>query len=381
MQQPQEPSPDQSDWSPTISRRRFNEALLLGAGTLAAGAILLIPANPATAAATYLSTFDQQRYYTYPHQNGFFDGGRQVVLGQMGSAGRASLWVHDIPAGTSRKIADFVLPGTRNHVYYDVAENRPVLAASDITALWTVDLAQAVPMLRKLYTPPPGNSLDDIVSINADASTILAAYRPSGANYPTTVVRVGAGDGRATLLFTKNFRANHLQYSPNDPSWFGFARDQGNINRVWGCHPIAAPQGKLLWNQKSPTGGDLRVGHEVWCRHDLSLVVVAYQSSPGTPPGLYQVWPDGRSRLVQAADNYVHCNISRDGRYAVVDTTTGGVVLVDMAGKASPRELADTRIAPHPRHPHPRFTPDGSQIIFTDTNASNQTRVAMVAVA
>jgi hypothetical protein len=75
------------------------------------------------------------------------------------------------------------------------------------------------------------------------------------------------------------------------------------------------------------------------------------------------------------------CNISRDGDYAVVDTQGGAIVVISMTGQAAPRELARTRVAPHPRHPHPHFTPNGSQIIFTDTNASNQTRVAMVAVA
>lgn len=365
-----------------VSRRTFNRGLLLAAGPVVAGAAAWLPGRSAAAATpTYLSTFDQQRYFTYPHQNGFFDAGGKIVLGQMDGAGRASLWVHDLPVGTSQKIADFVLPGTRSHLYYDVAESVPTLAATDTAALWIVDLTQAVPTPRRLYAPPSGNVLDDCVSIRPDASAILAAYRPSGANYPTTVVRVSPSDGSATRLFTKYFRANHLQYSPRDASWFGFSRDQGNIDRVWGHHPTKAPQGRLLWNQKSPTGGDLRVGHEVWCRHDLSIVGVAYPASPGTPRGLYQVRLDGSSRVVQAADNYNHCNISRDGRLAVADTTTGGVVLVDMAGQVPPRELADTRVASHPRHPHPHFTPDGAKVVYNDTDSSNRIRVAMVAIA
>jgi hypothetical protein len=273
------------------------------------------------------------------------------------------------------------MPGTRDFVYYDIAESRRLLAVSDTSSLWTVDLAQTTPTIRKLYTPPAGQSLDDLVSIRSDASTILAAFRPTGANHPTTVVRIRVSDGAATTLFTKYFRANHLQYSPNNSAWFGFARDQGNRDRVWGWHQTIAPVGKLLWNQKSATGGDLLVGHEVWCRHDLSLLVVAYPASPGMPRGLYQVRPDGTSRVVRASDNYVHCNVSRDGRFAVVDTTTGGIVVIDMAGQTPPRELADTRIAPHPRHPHPHFTPDGTKIIYNDTNSANQIRVAMVPVA
>jgi hypothetical protein len=215
------------------------------------------------------------------------------------------------------------VPGTRDYVYYDIAEDRGLLAASDTTSLWTIDLTRAAAAPRRLYTPPPGNSLDDLVSVRHDASTVLAAYRPTGANSPTTVVRVRVGDGAATRLFSKNFRANHLQHSPHDPAWFGFARDQGNRDRVWGYHPSAAPGGRLLWDQRSPSGGELLVGHEVWCRHDLSVLVVAYPASPGSPRGLYQVRPDGTSRLVQSSDDYRHCNVRRDGRFAVVDTRGG----------------------------------------------------------
>ena len=90
--------------------------------------------------------------------------------------------------------------------------------------------------------------------------------------------------------------------------------------------------------------------------------------------------PNGTSRLVQAADNYSHCNVRRDGRYAVVDTGGGGVVLIDLAGRARPRQLADTGFAPHPRHPHPHFTPDGTKVIYNDTDASRRVRVAIVPI-
>ena len=209
-----------------VPRRAFNKSLSLAAGALVVGAAVGSPARRAAAAApTYLSTFGQQRYFTYPHQNAFFDGGRKVVLGQVDGPGRSSLWVQDIGGGTARRIGSFTFPGTRDYVYYDIADSRPLLATSDTRSLWTIDLAQATPTPRRLYTPPRGNSLDDLVSIRHDASAILAAYRPTGANSPTTVVRVRVSDGAATRLFSKTFRANHLQYSRNDPTWFGFARD------------------------------------------------------------------------------------------------------------------------------------------------------------
>lgn len=79
--------------------------------------------------------------------------------------------------------------------------------------------------------------------------------------------------------------------------------------------------------------------------------------------------------------HYLHCNVRRDGRFAVVDTKSGGIVLIDMTRQVKPRQLADTRLDRHPRHPHPHFTPDGTKVIYNDTNTSNQVRVAMVPIA
>jgi hypothetical protein len=106
------------------------------------------------------------------------------VLGQIDGPGRSSLWVQDIGGGTARRIGSFTFPTTRDYVYYDIAEDRELLAASDTKSLWTIDLTQATPTPRRLYTPPRGNSLDDLVSIRHDASTILAAYRPTGPTRP-----------------------------------------------------------------------------------------------------------------------------------------------------------------------------------------------------
>jgi hypothetical protein len=56
-------------------------------------------------------------------------------------------------------------------------------------------------------------------------------------------------------------------------------------------------------------------------------------------------------------------------------------VLIDMAGRLRPRQLADTRATTHPRHVHAHFTPDGTRVVYNDTNASNQVRVAVVPIA
>ncbi|MFO1075435.1 MAG: hypothetical protein U1E17_22595 [Geminicoccaceae bacterium] len=341
---------------------------------------MLAPTDAAAdVAKTYLSSVGQGRYFAYPHQNAFLDGGARAVVGQIDGPGRASLWLLTLASGRSVKIAGFDLIGSRNFVYYDIAEDTELLATSDERSIWTVNLRRTPYAARRLYTVPSGYMLDDLVSIRQDGSAVVAGIRPIGRLAPVTGIRVRTSDGAVTRLLTKAFFANHWQHSPNNQSWIGFSRDQGNRQRIWGYHASQAPSGRLLWNQRSPTGGELLVGHELWCRHDLTILAVAYRSSPGGPRGLYQVWPDGRSRLVQSANNYAHCNVSRDGRRAVVDTTTGGVIVMNLSGRAAARQLADTYVRNmHPYHAHPHFTPDGRKIIYTDTNAAGQVRVTMI---
>lgn len=363
---------------PGLSRRG-----LLAAGVGALGAAAGLGARPAEAAAPiYLSGFARNRYFAYSHNNAFFAGGRKVVLGQRDGPGKASLWARDFLTGINTKIADFEVPVTRDYIYYDVSDDGRLLVASDLTTLWAIDLTAATPTRRRLYTAPPGNELDRLASVRFDAGAVLTGYRPIDATKPGTAVRVRVSDGRATQIFTKAFGITHLQYSPKDVSWIGFAPGQGARSKVWGYNRLLAPGGRLLWDQMGADGRELLVGHTVWCRHALSALTVAYGSSPGSPRGLYEVRVDGGVRLVQEADDYSHCNVSRDGRRAVVDTDGGGIVLVDMVGLVPPRLLARTRCLTHPAHPHPAFTPDGSKVIFTDTEAATgRTRVAMIPIA
>ncbi len=71
---------------------------------------------------------------------------------------------------------------------------------------------------------------------------------------------------------------------------------------------------------KQPEG--LHFGHERWAHHAVGAVVVAYGVSPAEPRGLYWTSPDDPSgRLLSRGDRYWHCDVSRDGTLAVVDTT------------------------------------------------------------
>ena len=113
--------------------------------------------------------------------------------------------------------------------------------------------------------------------------------------------------------------------------------------------------------------------------------MVAYGVSPAGPRGLYEVFADDRpARLISPGERDYHCDVSRDGRWAVVDTTGPhdapgcgwenaldicDILIVDM--KTGRREfLARSRQYKfHPRHPHPVFSPDGSTIFYNEAES------------
>jgi Tol biopolymer transport system component len=125
------------------------------------------------------------------------------------------------------------------------------------------------------------------------------------------------------------------------------------------------------------------VGHERWKFHEPGAVVVGYGASRGEPRGIYEVSTSSRSRLVSEGDRDLHVNISRDGRWIVVDTSgphdqpgkgwedvngVSDILLIDAASGAR-RWLARTRLgARHPYHPHPCFSPDGRHIYFNEAS-------------
>lgn len=112
--------------------------------------------------------------------------------------------------------------------------------------------------------------------------------------------------------------------------------------------------------------------------HRPGAVVVAYGESEAGPRGLWQVLPDGEARLVSPGERDWHCGISRDGKWAVVDTSgpadapgrgwqnagrESSIVAVDTeTGERT--LLATTGHEPHPYHPHPSITPDGRSVVF-----------------
>ncbi|MEU6998039.1 hypothetical protein [Nonomuraea sp. NPDC046570] len=371
-----------------ITRRGLARGTLLG---LAASA-LPTPAEATVAEESFLtrplSTFDQRRYFTYPTHNGFSREGARLVLGQL-EAGTTSLWELDPRTNRDRFLARFSTPPSDRNpfVWWNVHGGRLVTCAEN--AVWLIDLTAARPEPVRLYTPPAGRALSVVVNLHPGGDRVLCSHYPAPITTgPTTAVEIDLDGGGSRDVFEGGVFATHFQYSARDPAWIGYSLGGGV--RAWATHPVHAPRGELIWDQAA-AGVPLGT-HEVWkSRAETGCLIVGVG---GPAAGLWMAYPDDRpDRLLQrgpegANGAYNHCDISADGRWAVVDTngrqgsaagSTGAVALVDLSGEHPPRTLGLAGWgAAHPGHPHPSFSPDGRRVAYTDTEAATgRTRVML----
>ncbi|WP_327091441.1 oligogalacturonate lyase family protein [Nonomuraea sp. NBC_01738] len=324
-------------------------------------------------------------HLTYPHANGFHDG-RLLLARHEAGRGATALVSVDL-GGKDERLVAAIAPrrdGVARPAYPDVAEGTGRAAWIWDDVLYIADEPGAAEIV---YTAA---HLQNVCAITRDGASVVVV-RETGDRW--IFLRIDLATGYATELFTRPWRANHPHHSPFDESWLAYAHEgpaREIPDRVWAWHDGRHVQVLDQAAISAVPGAFVAVGHERWLHHDLGAAVVAYGDSEAGPRGLYFTHPDGRPpRLVAAGERLWHCDVSRDGRWAVADTTgpsdlpgrgwqdAGGVcdvLLVEVATGHQVR-LARTTATSHPDHPHPIFTPAGDEILF-----NHQGSVAAVAL-
>lgn len=348
---------------------------------------VLSPLPPSQTAAGRVWESPPNCYFAYPHNFGFAPGsGNPIIAQRAGPKVTYQEW--DYRTGDLRPI---VQTGVGD-MYYEVSEgsgrlffikdktkivSAPINGAGGDQQEYDIHFESTQRMEELLSTKHNGDKLlYAIRTPNADQKTIKSA----------TTFELDVASGEKTAILDMPFDADHQHYCPHDEQWIAFAHD-GDITRsldaVWGLHR-AGPQKPgapmRLWDERAPDGGSLLVGHARWAFHRTGALVVAYPSSQGHPRGLYFVNAAARkAELVSSSDYDWHCNISRSGRWAVVDTkppqnrkteddgrVISDIVLVNMATGRRHWVARSHAHEKHPYHPHPHFTPDGASVIYND---------------
>lgn len=339
-------------------------------------------------------------YLPYPHSNAFLNE-NQVLLIQQGRDGWkivAGSWQeNEWRESDARTVVRLNAEDAANvHVMFDIALKTPRMALIYNQALYLLDPRESYTDLPKpLYTPANGTRLYSIPSINAAGSRAVILEEGTGIS---TIKEIDLARGDVRTLVEKIWQIGHVHFVPGNEEWIAFCHEGATEtipDRVWAWHAKDAPAGRCVFDQKSDDPKQfLNVGHERWGFTEASGLAVAYGCSPAGPRGLWQVFADGRpARQIFKNDRCWHCDISRDGRYALADTTgtwnlpgcgwkdddkNRSILLIDVA---SGRHvvLGAAGGDKHPYHPHPVFSPDGRCVLF-NTKRGDETAVMKVEI-
>lgn len=348
-----------------------------------------------------LCAYAQCRHLTYPHSNGFADGGRSLILAQTDAMGCA-LWKHDLVSGEERRLAAWPRSACiGDMLWFDVARNANQLVVVLGNILYLIDLNQSTPSPVPVYqnTVEADANLVPLPSISADGTRVILGRR-SGLNGNASVdlIEVSTTNGRSCVLAHFDWPANHFHFCPADENWIGLCHEGPApqiSDRVWAWHAQNAPKGRSLFNNAAAR---LAVGHERWAFHAPCVYLVAYGESPGGPRGIYRL-SDKQSPLhaspylLSEGNRDWHVCPSQCGRWLVVDTTgphdapgrgwenadnTSDVILVD-ATTGRRRFMARSRFCrDYHLHPHPVFSPDGKVIFFNEAGPDGGHRVSSI---
>lgn len=394
-----------------ISRRKL---LIGGAGAALIGAFGTLDGLPAVAGplgsdpvpgaqlstdVQWITGYDTTAYVTYMHQNGYFQGCRYFACRQSLTLGGPNyLHVYDRVTETSFRVPDRAPDREMLGGYLDVSRSTglllnaetPTQALRDSTRprIWAYDLnehlATGSSIWVQIYQVPVGATIaDTAASINAAGTHIALSELygpPASPEIPgdqiSKIVKVDIATGRRDVLVERETLHNHVHFCPYDEDWIVFSREGDSTlhkERVWAHHPVHAPSGANVVPQILSSGQVLRLSHERASWNAATVVVVNYEN----PRGVWRGFLDGSEPELLANGRFEHCDVSRDGRFVVVDTSLTGsamsIQVIDTTGQIPITTVVpDTnRGVDHPRHNHPIFSPDGRYVLFNDPDPAD----------
>jgi len=179
------------------------------------------------------------------------------------------------------------------------------------------------------------------------------------------IYRVAVDGAGAGVVWKEQCWIGHVNTSPTQPQLITFCHEGPWIkvdNRIWG---LDIDKGKP-WKIRAREHPDERVGHEYWYADGVHLGY--HGQRPDKTGFLGTIKYDNTERLeadFASETGHIHSN---DRSLIVGDG--GSVIRIwkwNGTGYDGPRILAEHRSSMHIQkvHAHPRFTPDGTKVLYT----------------
>lgn len=323
-------------------------------------------------------------YFTYPHSNGFLNTSKFVYI-NFENKSQNKLRSFDLSNGSSEDISSL----KNNRMYYCVSKDSIILSTK--FGMIRVDRESRV---EKRLNFPQGFVVSSDNDIMADGSKALLTRNAADGAFQSELTTVDTRSGEPRVILAPQFRIDHAHFCPKDPSWVFFCKNNSSRepDRLWAWHEKHAPQGRNIFNQMID-GKLLLAGHERAMFHKPAVLFIGFGSSYSTARGLYEVDFEGRSKLLSPGNRDLHCNISRDGRWAVVAlmgtfSPTDERPSANYLGGDRGYGLIDTMIvnlrtgrrrflfrttqAPkQPYEPQPSISPNGDWVLIKDSLEQN----------
>lgn len=195
---------------------------------------------------------------------------------------------------------------------------------------------------------------------------------------PHAIRSVDIATGEVKDILTTDFTVGHLQTNPVRSGEFTYCHETGGDapQRIWIRHP-GRSEGRPLFVE-GPTDW---VTHEAFAGEDevvFNLIghMPELRKNP-TGIAIINVRTDEVRLLGQPTPNppiedergFWHCNVSPNGRWAVGDTFSGNVYLIDRTNNAM--TLLTTGHRMEPDHAHPSFSADSRRVLIQSGHLSN----------
>jgi oligogalacturonide lyase len=330
-----------------------------------------------------LTSYKGHSHHLYFTNPGWWDGGRRLLFGS-DRDNRTNLFSIELKGGAITQLTDLEPTPPPNEVQLQTACVNPTRAEAYLwhgRDLLALDLHSL--QTRTIFSRPRG-FLGSMLNCTADGRYLCTSYfedlsRRFGIAYHqgyvgfaetfqahplSRIIRVATAGAGAETIREEQTWIGHVNTSPTQPNLLTYCHEgPWNLvdNRIWG---MDIDKGDV-WPIRSRRGGET-VGHEYW-------------HADGIHVGYHGSWPDGRRFFGMARYNdiggrevdfphetgHIHSN-----DFSMIVGDGGRVVRLwrwDGERFEGPRALCEHRSSMHVQevHVHPRFTPDGKQVLFT----------------